>query len=1607
MALTKITANVIEAGAISTASLADTSITADKLAATLDLTGKAITVATASAGDNDTTVASTAFVTTAIANLTDSAPAALDTLNELAAALNDDANFSTTVTNSIATKLPLAGGTLTGDLNFGDSDKAIFGAGSDLEIYHDGSNSYIKDAGTGSLRLRGTDLRLESSTLAHNFIICSEGGGVSVFHNDSSKLSTTSTGINVTGTATMDGLTVDGAGTAVFSGGQYIRVDGNAAGFTDLEPVLWARSKVGASVSQINVKGSQWQFGGGGTLDANPAMTIDYASGDISFYEDTGTTAKFFWDASAESLGIGTTSPQGKLTVSNGSGAQFEFFPENSTDTNLFMNYDRTSAAYQNLQTRAATHQFLIGASEKMRLDSSGNVGIGTNAATAKLHVKNSANDDDNILLVEASGTTTYGVYLKSAFSGQMGRVGALSQSDGGLDGASIAFEDFGRDIAFRTNEGSNNSEKARILKSGEFGIGTSSPNANLHVLSSGNGEIEVERASGALINLQAQSAKGVIGTDSNHDLQLKTNASVRMTITNTGNVGIGTTSPNRSNVNIHGANRTLASTTSQLAITTSDAVAADIGGSLHFGAHYDTGADFAPTGYIAGRRETATTNNYAGYLQFGVTQGGAATIEAMRITSAGKVGIGTSSPSTELHVASSSGYAELRLQGASGSSGSLEFYDSTTLRGDIFVDPSSNIIFRNTSEAMRIDSSGNVGIGQSSPNNETNRVSLELNDTWGGVFQNSVSGTPKSEWRWNTSGFTVFGSVANEPLVFITNNAERMRIDSSGNLLVGTTNVSLYNSSSEVGTRIGDGVLMVNRSGLTPAYFNRLSDDGTIVDLRKDGTTVGSIGVANGNNLTVGGSVAAHIGLQFGTGIIYPTDNTGAANDNAVALGDTNNRFTNLFLSGNSYANTYRHDGDSDTYFNFPAENQLSLVGGGATIAKAYYIAGAYGVLELHGSGSATYPNYTFNGDSNTGMYRATTDTLAFTTGGSERMRIDSSGNVGIGTSSPDVPLEVVSASPTNGIVADFVNSTNAGGTTAAIKLSNADSEACDVVLGANRVGANFGSDFFISLSDSVDGSNQERFRITEAGNVGIGTTSPSEKLEIAGAASATSTGIAIKNGSATRLRIFHNDNAGASFITSHDVQAAQTLFIGSGNNLLLSGGGGTEHARIDSGGKVGIGTSSPATFLDINSGNVSPVIRLTSSAVGQIPFRLVANIPGVSNSGFSIVDETANANRLVINSSGNVGIGTTPSSEFHVKGDADTIARIEPNNNSGKGTLLVSSASSGDGGMQYDANANRMYLFSYGDMSFNVGTGNLSGNYPANERMRIDTSGNTIVENLYVTADSSATLSSATKTIIGQDNIEMYYQSSQRIIMGRDQYTSGNAGLVFLNPGYGRTEGGVVIGSTGRGIMGFSTSNNTSIQEAMRIDASQSIFINTTSGYGTPGYSNMWIQHSTGRQRGIAFKATSTSSTDTPLLFFNGGAGVAGQITYTYSATTYSTSSDYRLKENVVYDWDAITRLKQLKPCRFNWIADETDTPIDGFIAHEAAEVVPNSVIGEKDAIKDAFLDADGNEIPGSTIDAQTMDHAKLVPLLTKALQEQQTIIESLEARITALES
>mgnify|MGYP003109841912 CR=1 FL=1 len=149
-----------------------------------------------------------------------------------------------------------------------------------------------------------------------------------------------------------------------------------------------------------------------------------------------------------------------------------------------------------------------------------------------------------------------------------------------------------------------------------------------------------------------------------------------------------------------------------------------------------------------------------------------------------------------------------------------------------------------------------------------------------------------------------------------------------------------------------------------------------------------------------------------------------------------------------------------------------------------------------------------------------------------------------------------------------------------------------------------------------------------------------------------------------------------------------------------------------------------------------------------------------------------------------------------------------------------------------------------------------------------------------------------------------------------------------------------------------------------------------------------------------------------------FSNGYGEVGSIKTNGTSTSFNTSSDYRLKESITYDFDATTRLKQLKPCRFNFKTD-ADKTVDGFLAHEVSSIVPEAINGEKDATQDigTVKDADGNvaleNVPesrkkngqtwtktGTENLYQDIDQSKLVPLLVKTVQE-------LEARIKILES
>jgi hypothetical protein len=467
--------------------------------------------------------------------------------------------------------------------------------------------------------------------------------------------------------------------------------------------------------------------------------------------------------------------------------------------------------------------------------------------------------------------------------------------------------------------------------------------------------------------------------------------------------------------------------------------------------------------------------------------------------------------------------------------------------------------------------------------------------------------------------------------------------------------------------------------------------------------------------------------------------------------------------------------------------------------------------------AGTVSLPSITTTGDTNTGIFFPLADTIAFTEGGAEAMRILNNGNVAIG-----------------------------------------------------RTTANFG------------GLGADHTVLT------IGTTTGMGQLELAGFRSS--------DADLGRL-IFGNKNVRLSEIVA--------IRTGADNSNALSfstssSGSNTERMRITSAGNVGIGTSSPATKLDINGGIkfVDTMSFSDSGATVSCFFQASTDIfqYGTSTSD-PIVIYTNNTERMRIDATGNVGIGTS---------SPDSKVNIEAT----KTTALSTEADFLTMGLTIDDNTA----------------------YDNIERMRIDSSGN-----VKIAMQNFANAPSAS-----------------------------NYGISF---------------------------NNTNV--------------------------------------GSYFFATGTTTSNH--IAFGNPNGIIGSIQTNGSATLYNTSSDYRLKENVDYNFDATTRLKQLKPARFNFIAD-ADTTVDGFLAHEVQDIVPEAITGTKDAtetkekvvvnangqviaenIEQAdwetgkIADENGNtQYPtDSTWEAtkvvpvyQGIDQSKLVPLLVKTIQE-------LEARITALET
>lgn len=298
----------------------------------------------------------------------------------------------------------------------------------------------------------------------------------------------------------------------------------------------------------------------------------------------------------------------------------------------------------------------------------------------------------------------------------------------------------------------------------------------------------------------------------------------------------------------------------------------------------------------------------------------------------------------------------------------------------------------------------------------------------------------------------------------------------------------------------------------------------------------------------------------------------------------------------------------------------------------------------------------------------------------------------------------------------------------------------------------------------------------------------------------------------------------------------------------------------------------------------------------------------------------------------------------------------------------IVYHQSGSGNSIVLLDSSQNTMYNASSTSHIFNISN---------SEKMRIDSSGN-------VGINTSSPASGYMLHVGGSSGVHTKVKIEATTATGQAELdlSADPAGVSYLNLG---DENSYNIGYLGYFHSDNSMRFQTNSAERMRIHDDGSVSIGSTSKDPQNGGSSFLTESLSRRTLRLSQSGTGNANI---AVFFSGG-NLSGTINISSGSTTYGSGSDYRIKENIVDLTDATTRLKQLKPKRFNFITNPDDEARDGFLAHEVSSIVPEAVIGEKDAV-----DENGEII------VQQLDPSKLVPLLVKTIQE-------LEARIVALET
>ena len=1256
------------------------------------------TGATQAASDNSTKIATTAYVTTALANLIDSAPGALNTLNELAAALGDDANFSTTVTNSIATKLALAGGTMTGNLILGDNVKALFGTGSDLEIYHDGSNSYIVDAGTGGILYRGGTQTFQNAAGSKTMAVLNGATSVDLYYDNSKKFETTAAGVTITGTGTattfsattltgtlstaaqpnvtsvgtLSALTVSGNLNATLTTAAQTNITsvGTLTGLT-VNGTANATTFVGALTGNVtgNVSGSAATVTGAAQTNITSLGTLSAltVSGDVTI--DTSTLKV---DTSNNRVGILNASPD--VTLDIGSATDSIHIPVGTTAQRPgspaagYFRYNSSLSQFEGYTSAWGA----IGGGGTNTFNHNVFTGDGSTTAFALA----AATESENNLLVfidgvfqeqgaysiaTSGGTTT----LTMSAAPASGRKLVVYQVSAGVSGNNLNIDTMtgdGSDTTLTLSINPVNENNVQVFFDGVYQnkstFSVSGTTLTFSTAPPTGVEVEAMTFTQTEVNVPVNDTIDTVHIKDNAVTAGKIEASLDLSGKTLTLPAVAVPSASTATTQSASDNTTKIATTAY--VTT--AIAALIDGApgtlntlneLAAALADDASFSSSVTTSLAAKANLAAPN-FTGNVTFDSTT---LTVDATN----NRVGIGTASPTHPLEVTiDSSGAQDLLILSndntATSNSASLLFAPSNGIAGariealamedfSTSANRTADLLFYTRkdgtlAEKMRIDSSGNVGIGTGTASPDG---TLHVKDAVAQVYIQSNDGQPSQ---------IVFGDVSDA-------SRGRINYDSSDNMIFENTNLQermRIAANGNVGINTTDPSAIFEVRATAPTYTNNgtVFWGGTTNNDAHNGIMLSSYGDA------LAGSIGSNLNHSNGT---VSQTNTNRSSAEIQFSNTTTSSVTSSILFG-GYVK-----GSTTFTERMRIDNNGNVGIGTSSPSGPLNVHSASGDANLYvTTGNTAASTNIFFGDSGNStigriVYDHNGDYMKFRTNGSDAMRIDSSGNVGIGSNNPSQRLE------TNGNI--FINApsgnpnltikTGGAGNNPHINYRAGDNTVFDTMLVASAA-----TDYWRVGYGASGSVTSELLAVTSDGDVGIGTTGPAKRMEVRGG---TINGdIAAFNTVAGRGLIISDFAVSGTNAAGIDFNATD---VGGQANLSFSTRD-TERMRIDSIGNVGIGTDSPDSPLEIqaatNSSSDTTYLKLFNAGenVGHIDFEngngSLARITGTKEgSGASANDGiltfstaldaslsvalTIDSNgRLLVAQTSGVGIGGTP---------------------------------------------------------------------------------------------------------------------------------------------------------------------------------------------------------------------------------------------------------------------------------------------------------------------------------------------------------------------------